>query len=620
MASSSSKMKRELERLLEAAQRHSEKGRTDKAVAAYRELARLEPHKIKHWLTIGYLEGKRGNFDEAAAIYRKLGNYYDSHGKTAKAIAVFRQVLAPCPWDTGVHLKLAELQLKQNRPTESWQHYRQALALLLREERLADAVQVLVAMTELAADNVALWIRLAETAVSAGNLERAVSAFTTAMALLRDSGRTPEYIRVAERLSGLTPDNLLLVRELGAQYLDRGDVAPALANLHRCINANPRDVETLNLLVDAFLQIRDLDKAVNVLRLLADLHLDQGDAEQHALTCQRLLALGSPSTPPTVKPAVQPVRDEATDEAFDESSTQLEEGTLLEVATLLKEAAGYTKIGLFDGAADALHQARVLDATHEEVFEQLKTAYLKLGSVDDAVALIVDHAQRIADREPNRATGLLDEAQELNPDHPAVFRARMGPLDPHDLDSRMARAEAKAKAEAEAASGAASTRSAFAEPRWANEGSSLRLMSDIKSVTAVTAVTVKRPLPPDITVKINVDDLERTLLDEQRMKPHRREGAQQQGAHGAQTGVFRGSTELSAQPSSPSVFQTLTTGEIDLMELREVLGMDAAPDAEAESAPVQGEALSNFKPETTSPNALALSQRWRHLETRHDGE
>ena len=52
---------------------------------------------------------------------------------------------------------------------------------------------------------------------------------------------------------------------------------------------------------------------------------------------------------------------------------------------------------------------------------------------------------------------------------------------------------------------------------------------------------------------------------------------------------------------------------IDLTELREVLGMDASTEDDSASTPAQGEALSNFKPETTSPNALALSQRWRHL-------
>jgi len=613
MASSPSKMTRQLERLLAKAQRHLEKGRTDKAVAAYRDLARLEPNQIRHWLTIGYLEGKRGNIEEAAAIYRKVGNYYDSHQKTEKAIAVFSQLLAPCPGDTAIHLKLAELQLKKNRPAESWQHYRQALALLLAEERLVDAVQVLVAMTELASDNVALWIRLAETAVSAGRIERAVSAFTTALKLLRQTGRTQEYIRVAERLSGLTPEDLLLVRDLGARYLERGDVASALVKLHRCISANPRDVRTLNLLVDAFLRIRDRDKAVNALRLLADLHLDRGEAQQHALTRQRLVALDS-SSAPSRDPAHRPEMDVAAGDgaeriaarrptggkparhAFPDQADVADEldrtGTLLEVGILLKEAAGYTKIGLFDGAADALHQARVLDPTHEEVFEQLKLAYLKLGSVDDAVALIVDHAERLADHAPDRATTLLDEAQELNADHPAVFRARMGPLDPHDLDSR--------------AEEAASARRSSAEPCWANEGSSVRLLSDI------TAVTVKRPQPPDVTVKINVDDLERKLLEEQRLSAR---GRPRPGANDAKTGALR---ELSAQPSSPSVFQSLTTGEIDLTQLREALGMDAQ--TEDESAPAQGEALGEFKPEITSPNALALSQRWRHIGARHDGD
>ncbi len=308
---------------------------------------------------------------------------------------------------------------------------------------------------------------------------------------------------------------------------------------------------------------------------------------------------------PTVEPTVERLMEPPVESARDDSSTVLEEGTILEVATLLREAAGYTKIGLFDGAADALHQARVLDPNHEEVFEKLRIAYLKVGAVDDAVALIVDHAERLVASVPERATGLLDEAQELNPDHPAVFRARMGPLDPHDLDSG---AEGFG-------TGSASTRCVTAEPRWANEGSNMKLSSDI------TAVTAKRPLPPNVTVKINVDDLERTLHQEQRMRES--EGGRAQGQGGvkdAPAGVFGQSTELSAQPSRPSAFRDLTTAEIDLMELREVLGMDAETNDQSASAPVQGDARREFKPETTSPNALVRSVRWRHLATHHDGD
>ncbi|MFH2008827.1 MAG: tetratricopeptide repeat protein [bacterium] len=602
MAASSKNMTKELARLVATAQRHVEKGRTDKAVDAYRELARLEPHNIKHWLTIGYLEGKRGNFEEAADIYRKVGNYYDSHKETEKAIAVFRQVLAPCPQDTAVHLKLAELQLKQDRPTEAWEHYRKALGLLLAEDRRGDAVQVLVAMTEVAPDNVGLWIRVAETAVSAGIVERAVSAFTTAMELLRPAGRMQEYLRVAERLSSLTPDNHELIRELGALYLERGDVQTALVKLHRCINRDPRDVQTLTLLVDAFLQLPDLDKAINALQLLADLHRDRGEEQEHALTCQRLLAL-DPSAAPGAEQAraasadpgaeraeAGPKQTDARTEAAEAAEAGPERAE--KVLALLKEAAGYTRIGLSGGAADALRQARELDPTHERVFGQLKVAYLQLGFVDEAVALLVDHAERLADRAPDRAAALLDEAQELNADHPAVFRARMGPLDTDTLDSK--------------AHEVATRRGARAGQRWAGEHSSLRLICDIEQAT------VKRPMPPHVTVKINVDDLEQALLESQRLR-------EQTGLHRDADSAPSGDPwAMSSQTSRPSVFQSLTTGEIDLIELREVLDMDAAEGAEPAPTPVAQRTA--FEPDKTSPRALALSERWRHFGAPYDAD
>ncbi len=97
----------------------------------------------------------------------------------------------------------------------------------------------------------------------------------------------------------------------------------------------------------------------------------------------------------------------------------------------------------------------------------------------------------------------------------------------------------------------------------------MKLMADI------TEVTVKRQMQPDVTVKINVDGLEQTLLGEQDSSPPGQ-------APPRADNPFEDIGSMGAQASSPQVLLALSTGEIDLMELRQVLEVDGNGDGNAD--------------------------------------
>ena len=51
-----------------------------------------------------------------------------------------------------------------------------------------------------------------------------------------------DYLRVAERLSALDPNNMGLARELAQEFLNKGDQKRALAKLQLCFKHDPKDV------------------------------------------------------------------------------------------------------------------------------------------------------------------------------------------------------------------------------------------------------------------------------------------------------------------------------------------------------------------------------------------
>ena len=86
-------------------------------------------------------------------------------------------------------------------------------------------------------------------------------------------------LRVAERIASLEPDNVQLARSSPHVYLARGDHKRALAKLQLCFKADPRDVDTLNLLAQAFTALGQTSKTLSVYKELAKLYAERN---QHA--------------------------------------------------------------------------------------------------------------------------------------------------------------------------------------------------------------------------------------------------------------------------------------------------------------------------------------------------
>src|SRR5262249_12873977 len=97
---------------------------------------------------------------------------------------------------------------------------------------------------------------------------------------LQRNGRTDDYLRVAERISHLDQSDTSLARELAEHFLSRGDSKRALSKLQICFKANPRDLNTLQMLAKAFQDLGQTSKTVSVLKELARVHNDAGRADE----------------------------------------------------------------------------------------------------------------------------------------------------------------------------------------------------------------------------------------------------------------------------------------------------------------------------------------------------
>src|SRR5438309_12130091 len=85
------------------------------------------------------------------------------------------------------------------------------------------------------------------------------------------------------------PNNQSLNRELAWLYLRRNDPRRALQKLQACFKADPRDVETLGLLAQAFQALDQKAKTVSVLKELARVHNENKQRENAAEVYRKIL-------------------------------------------------------------------------------------------------------------------------------------------------------------------------------------------------------------------------------------------------------------------------------------------------------------------------------------------
>ncbi|MEM9192604.1 MAG: tetratricopeptide repeat protein [Myxococcota bacterium] len=278
-------------KVLETAQKHLAKGHYDKAIAEYQKLVQADPRDVRTWLKIGDLYTRKGSRSEACETYARVAQHYANQGFFLKAVAVYKQILKLDPGRLDVSLSLAEMYERLQLVSDALNTYEHVAAAYAREGNIDRALDTLARMADLDPENIPVRIKLAEALSKAGRTDEAANAFAIGAELLKDQGRIDDYIKVAERLLYHRPKDVALARDLATRYLDVNDPKRALSKLQLCFKANPRDIDTLELLARAFHLLGQLPKTISVYKEIARIHQEAGRDEERAVILSRILEL-----------------------------------------------------------------------------------------------------------------------------------------------------------------------------------------------------------------------------------------------------------------------------------------------------------------------------------------
>lgn len=272
------------EKTLQAAQKYIEKKRYDRAIAEYQRIVQDDPNDARTLLKIGDLQARLQAYPEAIATYDRVGQYYSAQGFALKAIAVYKQIRelikkhAPDLADRYGHIvpKLAEIYTQLGLTSDALAAYDEVATRLQRAGRDREAIEVFSKMVGLDAQNPLPHLRLAEARCRVQSLDEAIDSFWTAAELLLGLDRRDDALKVIERILHFKPD-ARYARVAAELYLQRGsreDGLQALAKLQVCFQADPKNLDTLGLLAQAFTLIGQEAKAIEVYKEMARIARD----------------------------------------------------------------------------------------------------------------------------------------------------------------------------------------------------------------------------------------------------------------------------------------------------------------------------------------------------------
>jgi pilus assembly protein FimV len=276
---------------LEAAARHLEKGRPEKAAQEYQHLLEEDPNDPDGLRLLGELLVRQGQGIDAVPVLFRLGAVLARAGAHLKAASTFKTVLKLDPECVDAYRYLVDINLKVGMHQEAAEYL---LALAELSEKLGvtkDHLTIYRKLVELDPKNIAHRLRLAELCSAQGQLPEAIQAFRMAAQALREQGRLQEYLKVAERLLRHVPSDIGLAKELANIYVQTGETRLALQKLQLAHKQAPTDTETLLMLANLFAQLQQPAKAVHILKVMAQVHLQEGSVDGAQQAFRRVLQL-----------------------------------------------------------------------------------------------------------------------------------------------------------------------------------------------------------------------------------------------------------------------------------------------------------------------------------------
>ena len=234
---------------------------------------------------------EQGRLAEGVEKYVEAARGYLLRAQPAKASQVLRQAARWQPDAVEVQVLLAETLAQMKLPEDAAAAFVKAAGLLLRQSRSGEWLDVVRKMMVLDPGDLHSRVRVAEALSRAGRRTEAAEMLRSLASDLLNAGETEDWEQVAERLHHHAPDDTTTAHDLALHYVRTERHYLALPKLVACYEAEHRDAELLELVVDTLQAIGQREKAAAICRKLLNTYRTSGLRAEAERTLERLYDL-----------------------------------------------------------------------------------------------------------------------------------------------------------------------------------------------------------------------------------------------------------------------------------------------------------------------------------------
>jgi len=259
-------MAADVSKQLERAKRFLEKNRVEDAIEAYLAVIDGAPQHQEATQALGDLYARMEQPDKASVYYGMLFDLLVEPREETKALAIYNRFLrsASVRQPPERIARYAFLQQRQNRFDEAMEQYTKAAEMFTEAGRAEDALFCWERTAQLAPEDPASQLRLAEAAERIGKNALAARAFLRAGQLASTGGAPADALRLFGRAYKLAPQERSVALLFADATLRSGDATKAAALLEP-FAATEKDANFFDTFADALMRSGQLDRARQVL-------------------------------------------------------------------------------------------------------------------------------------------------------------------------------------------------------------------------------------------------------------------------------------------------------------------------------------------------------------------
>jgi tetratricopeptide (TPR) repeat protein len=248
-----------------------------KTIALYKKIIRMDPSYLEGREKLVDLFIQQGLFSEAKGELKGMAQTYVDSNLPARAMSALEKIIQIEPGNIDARMKLTEILIREGRSDEATNHFLNMGRDLLDKNMASEARKMLSQAIKLDERNVGLQVLMARANMVEGKHEEAIKSLT--------------------QLCEANPRDVEAVRVLGQAYLAKQMLPEAKVCFQRALHIDASQTQALEEVARLLLQQGALDEAYDALVPVAEALQRKGDTEEATRLFRSILYADERHTP-----------------------------------------------------------------------------------------------------------------------------------------------------------------------------------------------------------------------------------------------------------------------------------------------------------------------------------